>query len=575
MRNYFDAEMRLLHETAQHFAKSYPEQAAQLNLESLRDRDPNVERLLEGVAFLTAQIKQRIDDDLPDISASLLSQLWPQVLRPFPSVTIMQFKSRSGQLQLSHLIPAQTITHSNPVGDEKTVCKFSTVAPIKIQPLQIIGVESAESSGKNGCLRILFQFDTGAQLEKLDLSKLTIYLHTDISQALELYYLLTAQVDSVRIIFPQTPLQAAVKLGGQNCITAAQLDDDNHLIPQSGRCFRGFQLLLDYFNYREKFLFISLHGLEKISWSKQFTQFIVEISINHLFSTVTQLSKKNFQLNCVPAVNLYAMHSEPVQLSHSRHEYPLIIDRHHHTSIALFNVDKVSSRDMVSGVQKEYSLLHTFQHRKIKSAFYDVKYRCYGSDDLMPYVMISELEQKSREVLSCAVTVCNKHYPRQYIPENTQHSMSNNTLFVATNITRPTQFLIPCGSGDWQWQLVSLLSLSYQSLCDLSVLKRLLQLYAWPENIELKNKINAIKKLQVSFETQVQRGIMIRIVMMNISLHEKEFSSYDDIYLFGSVMQQFLKMYVGINHKMQLHIVCEPSQREFDWKMCEGMGLPI
>jgi type VI secretion system protein ImpG len=68
MREYFEAEMRLLHQAAQAFAEAYPEQAGLLNLKTLRDRDPHIERLLEGVAYLTGQIRQRIDNDFPDIS---------------------------------------------------------------------------------------------------------------------------------------------------------------------------------------------------------------------------------------------------------------------------------------------------------------------------------------------------------------------------------------------------------------------------------------------------------------------------------------------------------------------------
>ena len=52
MREYFESEMRLLHEAAADFAKAHPEQARMLNLAEVRDRDPYVERLLEGMAFI-------------------------------------------------------------------------------------------------------------------------------------------------------------------------------------------------------------------------------------------------------------------------------------------------------------------------------------------------------------------------------------------------------------------------------------------------------------------------------------------------------------------------------------------
>src|SRR5579871_1595468 len=104
MKKYFETEMRCLRESAQAFAEAYPEQAAMLNLTAWHDQDPYIERLLEGVAYLTAQIRQRIDDDIPDFCETLLAQLAPDLLRPFPSATIMQFNSRAGQLTKTYLL---------------------------------------------------------------------------------------------------------------------------------------------------------------------------------------------------------------------------------------------------------------------------------------------------------------------------------------------------------------------------------------------------------------------------------------------------------------------------------------
>ncbi|MEJ2073015.1 MAG: type VI secretion system baseplate subunit TssF [Reinekea sp.] len=71
-REYFEAEMRSLQDLAQEFAEAYPEQASMLNLNTVKDRDPYVERLLEGMAFLTSQIRHRLDDSIPEISQALL-----------------------------------------------------------------------------------------------------------------------------------------------------------------------------------------------------------------------------------------------------------------------------------------------------------------------------------------------------------------------------------------------------------------------------------------------------------------------------------------------------------------------
>jgi type VI secretion system protein ImpG len=56
--DYFQSEINYLNQAAKDFAHDYPQYAKNLNLDGGYDRDPNVERLLNGCAFLTAQIRQ-------------------------------------------------------------------------------------------------------------------------------------------------------------------------------------------------------------------------------------------------------------------------------------------------------------------------------------------------------------------------------------------------------------------------------------------------------------------------------------------------------------------------------------
>ena len=47
-------------------------------------RRPHVERLIEAFAYLTARIRTKLDDEFPEITASLLSVLYPHYLAPSP-----------------------------------------------------------------------------------------------------------------------------------------------------------------------------------------------------------------------------------------------------------------------------------------------------------------------------------------------------------------------------------------------------------------------------------------------------------------------------------------------------------
>ena len=56
---YFDAEMRYLREAGKEFAEAFPDRAAQLNLDKPGARDPYVERLFEGFAFLMGRLARK------------------------------------------------------------------------------------------------------------------------------------------------------------------------------------------------------------------------------------------------------------------------------------------------------------------------------------------------------------------------------------------------------------------------------------------------------------------------------------------------------------------------------------
>ncbi|MEY0604596.1 type VI secretion system baseplate subunit TssF, partial [Providencia huaxiensis] len=87
---YYDAEMRYLREAAKEFAQAHPDRAALLDLDKAGIPDPFVERLFEGFAFSMGQLRQKIDDDLPELTEGLVSLLWPHYLQTIPSLSVVE-----------------------------------------------------------------------------------------------------------------------------------------------------------------------------------------------------------------------------------------------------------------------------------------------------------------------------------------------------------------------------------------------------------------------------------------------------------------------------------------------------
>src|SRR5450631_1935076 len=89
---YYERELDHLRHAAVQFAEKYPKVASRLVLEPSKCEDPHVERLLEAFAFLAARVHLKIDDEFPEISEALLGVLYPQLVRPIPSMSIVEFQ---------------------------------------------------------------------------------------------------------------------------------------------------------------------------------------------------------------------------------------------------------------------------------------------------------------------------------------------------------------------------------------------------------------------------------------------------------------------------------------------------
>ncbi|MEX7298352.1 type VI secretion system baseplate subunit TssF [Klebsiella pneumoniae] len=118
---YFDAEMRYLREAAKAFAQAHPDRAAMLDLDKAGTPDPYVERLFEGFAFSVGRLREKIDDDLPELTEGLVSMLWPHYLRTIPSLSIVALTPTLPAMKMAETVPAGFEISSRPLGPKNTV----------------------------------------------------------------------------------------------------------------------------------------------------------------------------------------------------------------------------------------------------------------------------------------------------------------------------------------------------------------------------------------------------------------------------------------------------------------------
>jgi type VI secretion system protein ImpG len=160
---YYERELTYLRKLGAEFAHKYPKVASRLQLEASKTEDPHVERLLEGFAFLAARVHRRLDDDFPEISETLLEMLHPQLIRPVPSMCIvdMPLDPAQGRLPDGHLVPRGSTLHSRPVNG--VPCVFRTVYDTTLWPFTVTAAQwtapdraggGAHGRGAVGAIRV-------------------------------------------------------------------------------------------------------------------------------------------------------------------------------------------------------------------------------------------------------------------------------------------------------------------------------------------------------------------------------------------------------------------------------------
>src|SRR5215470_4303530 len=145
----FEEELRHLRETAVEFGRAFPNRAKHLDPASRPFEgmvtDPYVERLLEGVAFLAARVRLKLDAQFPQFTQGLLETVYPDFLAPVPSMAIFQLSpdpnapppagglvvSRETRIQGSSATPLSS-------GKESTPCTFSLAHDVRLLPIELV-----------------------------------------------------------------------------------------------------------------------------------------------------------------------------------------------------------------------------------------------------------------------------------------------------------------------------------------------------------------------------------------------------------------------------------------------------
>ncbi|MCC8366073.1 type VI secretion system baseplate subunit TssF [Xenorhabdus sp. PB61.4] len=579
---YFDAEMRYLRESAREFAQAHPDRAALLDLDKAGTPDPFVERLFEGFAFSMGRLRQKIDDDLPELTEGLMSLLWPHYLRTIPSLSVVEISPDISQMKMEEVVPEGFEVLSQPIGPKQAVCRYRTTQELHLHPFTVSNVHISTEPDGRSVLRIRFNCGEQAEWSQVDLSRLRFYLSGDAQISAALHLALTKRQSAIYLRLPE--VMDRIRFDGY--FSPGGFTDNDRLWPKGDTSFSGYQLLLEYFTFRQKFMFVELNGLEGIRFPDKTRWFELDIVLSELWDSDFLVKTEHIRLHCVSVINLFTLEADPLTVNGLENEYLLRPRRLQDGYTEIYSVNGVnSSRHAEEGAYVPFT---SFRHqggmlrRTAPERYYHTRVRrgVTGLHDTW-LILGGQVWENNRnitsETLSLQITGTNGQLPRKAL-QSTLLNRCEQTLQLPVrvqNLCKPTLPAYPPAEDRFHWRVLSHLGSSFLNMmASAEVLRGTLALYNWQEDEMNNRKLDAIVAVRHEHLQRFEKGFLLRGIDIEVTLDSNGFTGEGDIHLFGEMLNRFFSLYADIHLFNQLTLIIQPSGKCIRWTENHNQNLP-
>lgn len=583
---FYQKELLWLRAQYSIFTRKFPKIGRRLGGSEGETEDPHVERLIESFALLNAHVSRQLEDDEPVFIKTILNTTAPQFLRCYPSTCIVKFDmpADSGILTKKTVIPAATLMETKTA--DGISCKYTTTYPVNLEPITIKNTQLIADENNNWSLHFHIQVWSGAFFSS---DKLRLYLNGHGFIAEQLYSIILGDIKNYTLSH-----NGKVTDLNKDDIKPVGFADDECVFDFDSSVGYEYNLLHDFFNFKEKFNFIDIALPKEFSVSSE-EIFIIKINFERGFLSrqIEQIqehvNQSNFHINCSPAINLFKARAEPIIPSPHIAEYPVVIDTKNRNKTKVWMIDNVSLTSKSEGegrqVLPNLFLNHTPGGQSATGLYWQMVYDQKSTSE-MPEIMVAISQSGSRvldqekDTIHIDVIGTNGNVPSELLtgdPAGDFFAQLPLAGITIRAIKRPSRTIPAVAEQKGYLNLFSHLT-SYKYMHDGSQrLKRLKdELFLWcgKDNNNGINKISLIKEMTVSSITarinssdprSLARGLLIKIVF------SYEMSKEFDYYIFCIMLNYFIGLYSPLNSFSKLVTKIEGiDESEKAWPIRSG-----
>ncbi|HDS1818336.1 TPA: type VI secretion system baseplate subunit TssF [Pseudomonas putida] len=563
-KDWFIQEKQHLRELGDDFVEDDPRLAPFLGRTASGE---DVERLMENFAFLTARLVMKIEDHLPELTHPLLQLLYPNILRPLPSATLMQFQPVNHALSETQLLPKGTPLFSRPL--DGVSCEFRTCADLAIAPFEIRNI-TTRLSAEAPVVRIDLAALSEQPLRRMKCDHLRFHLAGGSCNALTLYQWLSQHLDTLYLHIDQ------YRFALPPCVAFVGFGAEESLLPSPGEQLDGYRIMQEFFWFPERFHGFCIQGLSDYWPDEAAAHIQLEFRFNVALPPGLQIDQTTILLNCIPAINLFTRSAEPIALNGQELRETVQAARRDGGEDEVFSIDRVSSqRHKTKEHLREFkpydSLSPSFPLAEEQPAPYyklDIEQDPI-TDRVQHHIRLTHRNlipyKAQQEALNINLTCTNGVLAQQLEVGDIDVTTQDTPSFVSyRNLTRPSRSYPPMlqsgGQGERHWALISNLTLNNLSLSSPSALASVLRAYDFLAVHDLQQqrrttqRLNAIKQVDSEPFDWLIKGLPVRGRRTTLHIDPAGFECEGELQLFGNVLSHFMALYASSNSFHQLQV---------------------
>ena len=584
---YNDELLHFMTEAAE-FAREFPERAGRLSLDENRVEDPYVERLLEGVAFLAARVRLKVESQYPVFTQQLLEVLFPGWLAPSPSACVLRLSvdATNGGLDQGVVVPKGSHVVGSLKQNDELRCDFETCRTFSLWPLALRQVQyvaarpelhaAAFGGGRpSSSLRVELEVIGDSDLSKLGINFLPLYITKSDAFGAQLMELMGGRCMAVAVSSDASGRNVHAWLDSGN-VRQLGFDEDEAMFPVPVRGHAGFRVLKEYAALPDKFRFVEVSGvraaIKGLKGKRLFLTFYFSGAFSRLESAV---KTDSLALHCVPAVNLREQSLDRVDVTAGQTEFHLVADRMRPRDKEIVQI--VEMRGGGGGSERRFEpIFESVAAGKLATASYYTTRRerrmssqsetigriiTYAGTEV--YVSLAEPGAapygRDLQYLSLRALCSNRDLPLYLKAQfsDAQYQFANALPTKAVEcIAGPSVPLAPGVDGFDPWQALSHLFVNYLSLFDekssqgADALRAVLSLYATvPGHFLIRQSDGLVKVSARQITRRIPGGGPLafgRGVEVELSMNDRAFDGGSP-FMLAAVLEYFLAAHVSIN----------------------------